>query len=203
MMPEFGGWVGTAARRRPLWVRDHQLAARERKPPCRRYSGSIGGRQLGGCRPEYDRRFGRRWPDRCSSGDGISDGDEVNLYHTNPKSADSDGDGFSDYAEINAGSNPNDPAGAAIIGADHGQGQRVDPIRDLRALPAHHGNMGAVHARVRAWSLVVGIFTLNLLIYWLPGAAPLPRSGVWWFLYNDSLHEVLLQRMGALCYGYM
>ena len=35
-----------------------------------------------------------------------------------------------------------------------------------------------------------------------PGG-PVTRSGAWWFLYNDSLHEALLQRMGASCYGYM
>ena len=38
-----------------------------------------------------------------SDGDGISDGDEVNLYNTHPDSADTDNDGLSDYEELNNG----------------------------------------------------------------------------------------------------
>ena len=36
-----------------------------------------------------------------SDGDGLSDGDEVNQYKTNPLKADTDGDGLSDGAEVN------------------------------------------------------------------------------------------------------
>ena len=43
-----------------------------------------------------------------SDSDGISDYDEVNLYHTNPYSADTDGDGYIDSAEIELGYNPHD-----------------------------------------------------------------------------------------------
>ncbi len=35
-----------------------------------------------------------------SDGDGISDYDEINLYKTDPRKADTDGDGLSDYAEL-------------------------------------------------------------------------------------------------------
>ena len=35
-----------------------------------------------------------------SDGDGLTDGDEVNLYHTNPLKADSDGDGLKDGDEV-------------------------------------------------------------------------------------------------------
>lgn len=34
-----------------------------------------------------------------ADGDGLSDYDEINIWHTNPASVDSDGDGFSDYEE--------------------------------------------------------------------------------------------------------
>ena len=44
-----------------------------------------------------------------TDGDGISDGDEVNVYHTNPLLADTDGDGISDGDEIAAGTDPLDP----------------------------------------------------------------------------------------------
>jgi len=41
-----------------------------------------------------------------SDGDTLSDGDEINLYFTNPMLADSDGDGASDSAELTAGTSP-------------------------------------------------------------------------------------------------
>jgi hypothetical protein len=44
-----------------------------------------------------------------TDGDGLNDGDEVNVYHTNPLLADSDGDGMSDADEIIAGTDPLDP----------------------------------------------------------------------------------------------
>ena len=45
-----------------------------------------------------------------SDGDGLSDGDEAFTYGTTPTSFDTDGDGADDGTEINAGTNPFDPA---------------------------------------------------------------------------------------------
>ncbi|MCC2606749.1 imelysin family protein [Planctobacterium marinum] len=42
-----------------------------------------------------------------SDGDGLSDGDEINIYNTDPGNADSDGDGVNDGDEITAGTDPN------------------------------------------------------------------------------------------------
>jgi hypothetical protein len=42
-----------------------------------------------------------------SDSDGISDYDEINIYHTNPELADTDGDGFPDGQEILNHTNPN------------------------------------------------------------------------------------------------
>jgi len=50
-----------------------------------------------------------------TDGDGISDFDEINLYSTDPALADSDNDGFTDGAEIISGFNPNDAAAEAAI----------------------------------------------------------------------------------------
>ncbi|MBT4277477.1 hypothetical protein HOD96_01890 [Candidatus Falkowbacteria bacterium] len=43
--------------------------------------------------------------------DGLSDYDELNVYHTSVYIADSDSDGFSDKEEIDAGENPHCPRG--------------------------------------------------------------------------------------------
>ena len=45
-----------------------------------------------------------------TDGDGLSDGDEVNKYHTNPLLADTDGDGIPDGIEIANGTDPLNPS---------------------------------------------------------------------------------------------
>src|SRR4051812_23712962 len=42
-----------------------------------------------------------------SDNDGLTDDDEINIYHTNPDVADTDGDSFSDGDEIKFGFDPN------------------------------------------------------------------------------------------------
>ncbi len=44
-----------------------------------------------------------------SDGDGISDYDEINIYHTNPNDPDTDHDGVPDGKEVEAHTNPNGP----------------------------------------------------------------------------------------------
>ena len=46
-----------------------------------------------------------------TDGDGLSDYDEINVYHTSPYIADSDSDGISDGAEVKNGTDPNCPQG--------------------------------------------------------------------------------------------
>ena len=52
-----------------------------------------------------------------TDGDGISDYEELNVYRTSPYLPDSDSDGFDDGAEINSGNDPNCP-----VGQDCGRG---------------------------------------------------------------------------------
>ncbi len=51
-----------------------------------------------------------------TDGDGLSDWDELNVYYTSPYLEDSDSDGFSDKDEINSGNDPNCPAGRDCYG---------------------------------------------------------------------------------------
>ena len=44
-----------------------------------------------------------------SDGDGLTDDQEINVYHTDPHKADTDGDGFTDAQEIKNGYNPLGP----------------------------------------------------------------------------------------------
>ncbi|MEK7557945.1 MAG: hypothetical protein AAB530_01915 [Patescibacteria group bacterium] len=46
-----------------------------------------------------------------SDKDGLSDWDELNVYHTSPYLEDSDSDGFSDKQEVDNGKDPNCPVG--------------------------------------------------------------------------------------------
>ena len=60
-----------------------------------------------------------------SDADGLTDGDEVNVYATNPLEADSDGDGFSDGSEVNTlGSDP-------LVADRDGDGLSDDVEREL------------------------------------------------------------------------
>jgi hypothetical protein len=56
---------------------------------------------------EYQQGTDPNNPD--TDGDGLSDGDEVHVYHTNPLLWDTDGDGISDGVEVRTGSDPLDP----------------------------------------------------------------------------------------------
>jgi len=57
-----------------------------------------------------------------TDGDGLTDWDELNLYNTSPYLEDSDSDGFSDKSEIDSNNDPNCPSGKQCIGLESGQG---------------------------------------------------------------------------------
>jgi hypothetical protein len=56
---------------------------------------------------EFQQGTDPRNPD--TDGDGLLDGQEVNIYHTNPLVADTDGDGIPDGVEITTGTDPLNP----------------------------------------------------------------------------------------------
>jgi hypothetical protein len=53
-----------------------------------------------------------------TDGDGLSDWDELNLYNTSPYLEDSDSDGFTDKQEIDSGNDPNCPTGRDCYGVE-------------------------------------------------------------------------------------
>ncbi|MGE5425806.1 MAG: L,D-transpeptidase family protein [Bacillota bacterium] len=50
--------------------------------------------------------------------DGVPDRDEKEIYHTNPASSDTDGDGFKDFEEITTGYSPVNPKPVRLIDSD-------------------------------------------------------------------------------------
>ncbi len=62
-----------------------------------------------------------------TDGDGLTDGQEVLLYHTNPVLVDTDGDGIPDGVEVKLGSDPNNPASGSLAAA----------ISSLEIKPSH------------------------------------------------------------------
>lgn len=67
-----------------------------------------------------------------TDGDGLSDGDEVNKYHTNPLKADSDGDGLSDKDEVmqyHTDPNKADTDGDGLNDNDEILKYKTDPLK--------------------------------------------------------------------------
>ncbi len=57
------------------------------------------------------------WPD--ADHDGVPDKDEIGLYHTDPHNPDTDGDGYSDFIELNSGYSPLNPAPVKLADNDY------------------------------------------------------------------------------------
>jgi hypothetical protein len=62
--------------------------------------------------------------------DGVPDNDEIYTYKTDPLKADTDGDGFSDFAELNSGFSPHNPERVRLEDND----QDIDGLNDRQEL---------------------------------------------------------------------
>jgi hypothetical protein len=104
-------------------------------------------------------------PSADSDRDGVGDSDEMNQHGTSPVAADSDGDGSGDGHELDAGTDPLDPASAFII-----HDERLDALSG---------------DTVVSWSTVTGrlydvVCSSNLTgVAWIPvpGCTNLPGNG--------------------------
>lgn len=56
--------------------------------------------------------------DLDSDHDGVPDKDEIEVYQTDPNRADTDGDGYNDWQELNNGFSPLNPAGVKLEDSD-------------------------------------------------------------------------------------
>ncbi|HEY7642596.1 MAG TPA: PKD domain-containing protein [Steroidobacteraceae bacterium] len=79
-----------------------------------------------GLTDDEERALGTDPNDPDTDDDTLPDGDEVNLYGTNPKAADSDGDGFRDIDELQAGSDPNAAASTPLPSSGQTSVQLID-----------------------------------------------------------------------------
>ncbi len=71
--------------------------------------------------------------------DGLSDGDEVNTYNTNPLIVDTDADGFSDSDEVATfGADPLDAADGAIVQVSSGANPTHSPVVAVDSLGRNH-----------------------------------------------------------------
>ena len=60
--------------------------------------------------------FANNLPD--ADHDAVPDRDELQIYFTNPNNADTDGDSYSDFEEINAGFSPHNPQAVKLVDSD-------------------------------------------------------------------------------------
>ena len=81
-----------------------------------------------------------------TDGDGLTDWQEINVYHTSPFLADTDGDGIPDGQEVQQGTDPNCPEGQNCFSGDSGMANAdtssvptfssVSPTESIQITPA-------------------------------------------------------------------
>lgn len=77
--------------------------------------------------------FGRAGALPDEDNDGVPDEDEINVYKTDPEKKDTDGDGFSDWIELNNGYSPLSPENLKLEEVDHDS----DGLNDRMELNFH------------------------------------------------------------------
>ncbi|MFO7870959.1 MAG: hypothetical protein R6V03_05950, partial [Kiritimatiellia bacterium] len=116
-----------------------------------------------------------------SDNDGLSDGEEIHTYGTDPLSRDTDEDGAGDLEEVNAGTDPADPASfpADISGRIIYPGWQSGPIHVIASPTAGGSSYSTVIARPGGYSLTE---LPNLTSYRIKAYKDLNRNGVkdWW-----------------------
>jgi hypothetical protein len=95
-----------------------------------------------------------------TDGDGLSDYDELNVYHTSPYIKDSDSDGIPDGTEIKDGTDPNCPKGqdcsvpAPVANAPAAAPEATSPLDTSSQLPvATMGNVAQIRAFLKEQGL--------------------------------------------------
>jgi hypothetical protein len=92
-----------------------------------------------------------------SDGDGLIDLDEVQLFHTDPKVADTDKDGMPDGAEVRAGTDPNNPASYLGISKTKLQGDGSLALTFMSVAGKRYQLESRVEAAEGVWQVVGAI----------------------------------------------
>ena len=93
-----------------------------------------------------------------SDGDGLSDDDEVNVYHSNPNLADSDGDGLDDGDEVLVGSGVNDADSYFELMLDG------NTLSWLQTADRYYTLEGCTNIMAGQWFFITGTTSSNLTL---------------------------------------
>jgi hypothetical protein len=127
-----------------------------------------------------------------SDTDGITDYDEVNLYKTNPQSADSDNDGFIDGIEILNGYNPNDDAREANIAYESPKEQgilRDDILTISHVTTATDPTLARPKAHIGGTGLPNSFVTLYIFSTPIIVTVKTDAKGNWSYVFDKELED--------------
>ncbi|MBN1269981.1 MAG: hypothetical protein JXB04_10350, partial [Kiritimatiellae bacterium] len=99
-----------------------------------------------------------------SDSDGLADGEEVYIYHTNPEMPDTDGDGYRDGDEVRAGTDPGDEASFLAVEGAPSLGLPDHVVVTWPSVASRVYTLKSAQTLQSAWSNV-------------PGAVSLPGTG--------------------------
>jgi len=124
--------------------------------------------------------------------DGVVDYDELALYHTDPLAADTDGDGYTDGAEILAGYDPNKADGAVLrVSEDPRESgiSRPDILEISNATVLHATTSGGAPEKILFTGRALRNSFVTLSIYSTPITAitKTDANGLWSYVFDSTL----------------
>ncbi|MDC1205274.1 Ig-like domain-containing protein [Candidatus Pacebacteria bacterium] len=130
-----------------------------------------------------------------SDQDGVSDYDEVNLYSTDPFSADSDNDGFNDGVEILNGFDPNDSAAESLVTYESPQEVGVvnDEVFEIVSIatiqPDDENELTEVAAVITGRALPNSFVTLYIFSTPIVVTVKTSDDGSWSYTFDKELED--------------
>ena len=140
----------------------------------------------------FEAQFGTYVDDMDTDLDGLWDADEVVLWHSNPLAGDSDGDGFSDAVEVDAGMDPGNPhdsfqvapfnIGDSAYGGDYDHGEWGSRYGlSAYTLPPPVQGWSGLFERITTVVRTYALHTHNgATMYWYSPAVPANQYPIGW-----------------------